>query len=265
MKINSAHGSNEVNSRVGWDLNWYKWGSLSSLCYSAQHRARSAEIGGADQAVTAWSTALLPCCCPMTRRLMQRDSDSAVHKLWGHLQSSSIPGFTPALCLVMRMVSGCQAGRRSGGFPEGQSVSSFVLFPCNSCQDTVNISHSLGRLAWLSSSSQQCPLRLLASALATLETGLSTGRQEAASTKHSIYLPMMVYCLPTGWVRWAGNRHFLLLHKKSKLHTGAKQSSTSAQWSGSLGTSLLSRPTSRTQTPQCNQSSLSSLLRLRTM
>lgn len=46
MKINSAYSSNEVNSRVGWDCNWYKWGSLSSFCYSAQHRAQSAEIGG---------------------------------------------------------------------------------------------------------------------------------------------------------------------------------------------------------------------------
>lgn len=80
---------------MGWDLNWYKWGSLSSLCYPVQHRARSTETGGDNQgwdevqpchpaAVLWWGAS----CKGPTAAL---SVDCA-----GHLQASAILWFNPS-------------------------------------------------------------------------------------------------------------------------------------------------------------------------
>lgn len=161
MKINSAYSPNEVNSRVGWDLNWYKWGSLSSLCYPVQLRAKSAETGGDNQgwdevqpchhaAVLWWEAS----CKVPTAALSVNYA--------GHLQASAMPGNPSSWSSQEKgfWMPGWQSGRRRGGSLEGWVVSSFVLFPCVSWQDIGTISHLWERLLWfqLPSSAWQSPL-----------------------------------------------------------------------------------------------------------
>lgn len=129
MKINSAYSPNEVNSRMGWDLNWYKWGSLSSLCYPVQHWAGTAETGGDSQ---GWAE-VQPChpAAVLWWGASSKGPRAALSvNCAGHLQASAILWFNLSSWVTQEKgfwMLGWQAGRRSVGSLVEWVVTSFVL------------------------------------------------------------------------------------------------------------------------------------------
>lgn len=95
-------------------------------------------------------------------------------------------------------VSGCQAGGRSGGSPEGWGGSHFVSFPRASNRTLAASATHRGGFFGLSHLFLKGSARsgYWGSAFGTSETVLSTGRQETAGRKQSAsLLPVMAYCL----------------------------------------------------------------------